>query len=151
RDALRAAHASHVSPPPPSPDPPPVLVADALAAVTRLGGMVERDWNSPGEPPVGVSFHIKKDLRDEDLVCLRAFPSPRKLCLFGGPGITSKALTYVRHLPLLEELELYESQVDDEGLAQLRGLGHLRVLKLGNTCVTDAGLPAVLDLPALRQ
>src|SRR5262249_59328043 len=66
-----------------------------------------------------------------------------------------------RHLPLavvkeigklteLQALDLYGTSIDDDGLAQLKDLQHLRRTGLGGTSITDKGLAHLERLQALQ-
>ena len=67
-----------------------------------------------------------------------------------GPS-TGAELDQVVHLKQIEQLELWESSVNDGRLADLEGLTRLRTLCLHKTRVGDKGLANLKGLPALRS
>lgn len=60
-------------------------------------------------------------------------------------------LRHIGSLTSLEELELTNSAVNDEGLEAVKGLVHLHRLDLTRTRVTDEGLAHLADLPELEE
>lgn len=60
-------------------------------------------------------------------------------------------LNYVAALTDVKVLRLGNSRITDDGLVNLRGLHYLEELWLGNTRVTDAGLAHLEVLPHLRD
>jgi Leucine-rich repeat (LRR) protein len=114
-----------------------------------------------------------KSLTDAGIAHLARLPGLRHLDL-SSTGVTDAGLAVVRSLPVLEHLELVMTNVTDIGMEHLRACEHLRELNLmwtrtgdgairamagkqkfthfisGNG-VTDAGLAALKELPALLR
>ena len=144
----------------------------AIAAVTQLGAVVERDETKVGRPVRLVRF--SKLAKDEDLKLLGAFKELEMLQL-GRSEITDAGIVSIRDLVNLRLLDLSNTRITDYGVGQLTSLKHLRMLdlsgtrvsdastghltalqkldqlNLSNTEVTDAGMMALGELPSLRS
>jgi len=68
-----------------------------------------------------------------------------------GPGISDGDALHVNSLRQLRVLSLFDTQVTDCGIANLRRNSQLIVLDLNKSRVTDAGMEVVGALPHLRQ
>jgi hypothetical protein len=67
------------------------------------------------------------------------------------PKITDHGLQYLRGLPHLERLSLFNTRITDAGLAHLSALSQLRELDLSCTDITDAGLQSLRMLTQLEK
>ncbi len=99
-------------------------VAEAIAAIERLGGTVKRDDRRQGRPVVEVSL--------------------------GGTRVTDGDLAYLARFPELETVALFDSKVGDEGLARLKDCTELRTLYLGRTKISDEGLAQLAGMKQLK-
>jgi internalin A len=119
---------------------------EAVAAIRRANGNVEYNL-VPSRSPwwlrwladrIGLDYvsHVVR----VDLVGI----SP------DGPA-TGTELDHVVRLTRIEQLELWDSSVNDSRLADLEGLSRLRSLGLHKTRVGDKGLANLKGLPALRS
>jgi hypothetical protein len=118
---------------------------DAVAVIRRANGNVEYALN-PNRSPwllrwlsgrLGIDY-VSHVIR-VDLVGVGP----------DGPS-TGAELNQFVHLKRIEQLELWESSVNDARLADLKGLTRLRSLGLHKTRVGDRGLANLKGLPALR-
>jgi hypothetical protein len=88
----------------------------AVAAIERLGGVLTRDENAPNRPIVKVSFRgapsvrVSRPLADADPADLRP---------------------HLEALQTLRELELLNTGITDQWLTHVKGLTHLKSLRLG--------------------
>jgi len=73
----------------------------------------------------------------------------RALRLYEGSA-TGQVVSYTRHLPQLEVLELGTGPVTDAGFVHLKTLGKLRFLDLSSTQVTDRGLGYLESITSLE-
>ena len=64
---------------------------------------------------------------------------------------TDADLRYLIHFTCLKGLELWETQIGDEGLQLLKNFPQLEWLDLGDTKITDSGLHHLRSLSALRE
>lgn len=115
-----------------------------LSAIQALGGKVKFD---------GQGQVIEIDLsrtRVDDLAPLKLLPNLRVLNCTNAPlsGADFEALA---NLHALETLYLDGTELDDDGLAQLRGLTSLKALYLGRTKIDDAGLSNLRGLRGLTS
>lgn len=88
-------------------------------------------------------------ITDADLECLDGFTNLRELNLFG-TQVTNDGLQHVGGQTNLRKLWLSETRVTDDGLEHLRGLTELQSLDLAGTRVTDTGLNHVKGLISLQ-
>src|SRR5688572_2027088 len=86
----------------------------AIAAIKKLGGVVEVDVKRPGMPVVGVNLKHTKEV--------------------------DASLEHLSGLTELGRLSLKDTRVTDDGMRYVKGLTNLEVLELGRTNVTDKGL-----------
>jgi len=86
----------------------------AVSAILKLGGKVERDENLPGRPVVGVDLRIT--------------------------NITDSDLKNLKGLKGLQVLDLSRNEITDAGLKNLQELKGLQMLRLSATPITAAGL-----------
>jgi hypothetical protein len=110
----------------------------AVAAIERLGGKVERDRTSPGDPVVRVDLRMT-GATDTDLAVLKHLKGLRSLYLSSN-SITDAGLTHLEGLTGLRRLDIDFNPISDAGLAHLEGLTNLRRLDVHVTKVTNAGV-----------
>jgi Leucine-rich repeat (LRR) protein len=65
--------------------------------------------------------------------------------------VTDEGLKELKDFPNLKMLGLNKTKVTDEGLKELKDLKNLKVLYLEGTAVTDAGLKELKDFPNLKR
>ena len=112
--------------------------ARAVAAIENLGGKVERDQKSPGQPVVAVDLRMT-DVTDTDLASLEGLNRLRHVSL-SASRITDAGLMHLKGLANLRRLDLDFNRITDAGLVHLEGLTKLRRLDLRVTKVTTAGV-----------
>ena len=149
----------------------------AVAAITKLHGIIERDNASPGQPVIGVVFNqdYNRHLKASDLDCLKSLTDLRRFKLewteFGDAalervaglthlrvldmrrnGITDVGLRHLQKLSRLEELNLWANhEITDKGIANLNATPHLRRLDLGSTQVGDGSTEIIGHLAKLEE
>lgn len=96
------------------------------------------------EKMVDGQLHITLTGWNKDDYSLLARRPAAVVVQMGNADVTNETLKYLEGMSLLEELNLNDSQVDDDGLAQIAAFPNLRVLKLARTKITDAGFQAHL-------
>ena len=69
----------------------------------------------------------------------------------GSRRVTNDALYHLTLYPMLEELDLHGTNIDDAGMENLAELTALKKLDLSHTRVTDAGLRHLAGLKQLRE
>ena len=94
--------------------------------------------------------HRGKEVKDEELILLKAMPNLLELNL-GGMNVTDSNLVHIKPLTNLVRLQLHKTKITDAGLANLTGLTKLVSLNLYGTDVTDAGIQQLKSLPKLRR
>ncbi len=107
----------------------PLSHDEIVAVIEHNRGRVEYDEVAPGRPVVSVRL-----------------PMGRK----GDPASTDTLLQYVKGLPRLRRLSVFQTNVTDAGLKEIEGLKDLEYLELSRTEITDAGLESVKSLTELR-
>lgn len=112
---------------------------ESAAQITKLGGKLERDEKGVGKPVTKIDLASCKELKDDDLKALQAFPQLEWLSLNDTP-ITDAGLAHVRGLNKLKTLGLAGTRITDKGLGCLKGLTNLDGLNLNGTKVTKAGV-----------
>jgi Leucine-rich repeat (LRR) protein len=110
----------------------------AVEVLQKRGGKFTQE--SPEKPPTALDLARARDLKDSDLVQLKALPSLKKLTFYDNDVVTDEGLANLKGLTNLTELTLTHIQVSGKGLAHLEGLSELESLHLGNTPVTDDDL-----------
>lgn len=113
-----------------------------IAEVTRLGGTVEVDQESAGQPIVKIDLHATK-ITDSDLAFLDRSKKDLSHLLYLDLRLTTigdGAIIHIHNLRSLQTLNLFRTAVGDAGLARLKRLTDLRTLLIGGTKVGDAGL-----------
>jgi hypothetical protein len=98
----------------------------------------------------GVQLDGSKIVSDDDLECLRDFPSLEFLRL-DKTQITGVGLVHVMPLAYLQFLDLSETRLADDELMYLAGLKNLEHLSLRATHITDGGLVHLQTLENLRH
>ncbi|MDA1275445.1 MAG: M56 family metallopeptidase, partial [Verrucomicrobia bacterium] len=99
---------------------------EVIAEIEKLSGKVTYDETRADRPVIGVDFFIN----DEDWWKSKV---PRL-------KVTDNMLKRLEALKELEDLDLTDAQISDEGLACLQGLTRLRKLSLLSTKITGSGL-----------
>jgi hypothetical protein len=124
-----------------------------IAEVVRLGGSVEFDETLTRRPIVKIDLHGTQ-IKDDDLVFLERGKSELnelryldlRLTKIGDAGVAK-----LKNLKSLETLNLFRTQLGNDGLAHLKKLTELRTLLIGGTRVTDSGLAALRPFRKLRK
>lgn len=150
--------------------------SEAIQAIQRAGGRVERDETRPGSPVTGVDLFGAFDFGDREVHLLTMLKSLKRLrllfCgnisdagfleltklnlteldLFAHPGLTEIGLHQLWSFQGLEELKLSGVNVTDATLKGIGGLQNLGRLDLRATkAVTDHGLKSLAGLKKLRK
>ena len=110
-------------------------------------GQITRDDNAPGKPITGVSIHRRFDneCRPHDFFAFNYFAFHDSDLAAMRPRLES--------LSELRELDLVGTEITDQGLRHLKGLTHLKTLRVGSsrsiasTLTKDAVLELQKDLP----
>lgn len=134
--------------------------AEAIKAIEELGGevngwMPSRDWAELpfiyGEDTKINNVHWGENHRvtDADLKVLKVFPELEQLDLCD-TNITDEGLAQVAGLTNLDWLGLDKTRITDAGMVYLKNMQKLETLSLEHTQITDNGLPHLTDLKALR-
>lgn len=124
---------------------------DPAAQLERAGAKLTRADATPGKPVVGVFFSGKK-VSDDDLLPLLELPTVKDLNLFFCEKVTSAGAKHVAGLKDLEVLGLNNTGLDDAGLAHLKGLAKLRVLRLsGSVRLSDKCAETINGFTALEE
>ena len=93
---------------------------EAVGQINHLGGSVEIDRNTPGQPVFTVSL--------------------------ARTPVTDKELAFLKALPTLTHLELFSTKIGDKGLASLGSMSSLTRLSLTGTRVGDKGLANLKEI-----
>ena len=115
-----------------------------LDELKRCGAQVQ----TSDDRIVGVNFDAAQAL-GANLRLLHELPDLERLS-FSTPLMDDNGMAELKGLPRLSELNLYRSHVGDDGLAYLKTLPSLRRVPMGETRVTDKGLVHLQDLPQLE-
>lgn len=141
----------------PNPDrDPPFLDADqpaqerAIAAITKLHGLIQTDGNTPGRPVVRVDLVCQPQVTDDWVRLLQDLPHLRSLSLIG-TEVSDAGLARLQGLTELTDLSLNETRITGLGLFYLQKMTQLRGLGLGDLEITDAGLAHLEGLTELRE
>lgn len=126
----------------------------AAQTLEKLGGWIDRDPDTPGNPVVGVRFGGRKPtvqvaVFDKELECLQGLPTLERAYLCG-PIFTDAGVKHLRGLFRLRELSLSNSRITDRGLRHLEGLTRLRQLDLQGTPIKAKGLAHLKAMNRLR-
>ncbi|MCX5654711.1 MAG: hypothetical protein NTY65_08710 [Planctomycetota bacterium] len=124
---------------------PAVQEENAVNAIIKLGGRVNRSEELPGRPIIGVYLSGTK-ITDAGLKDLKALKGIQELVL-NDTCITNAGLKEFRSL---QYLDLSGTKITDAGLKDLKELKGLRGLDLTNTRITDAGLKDLKELAGLQ-
>jgi Leucine-rich repeat (LRR) protein len=140
----------------------------AIREIRRLGGRVTMHSGGPervrrwiGDENMQVfdevhSVNLRElAITDADLSNLTPLPSVMRLdlawTLNTESRVTDAGAAKLAALTKITDLSLYGTQIGDRGLAALRRLNHLQILRLDHTPITDAGLEHVGALTNLQQ
>jgi len=97
----------------------------------------------------GGEQHVIAD--DGTLEVLAQLPALRGLELTS-PTITNRGIGFICKCKSLRSLALWDTQIDDDGVALLAGLSELRVLDLhSNDKITDSAIESILRLRGLEE
>lgn len=127
-------------------------VQEAIAAVEKLGGKVQRDDRAPQRPVIAVDLSVPHGNYDaEKLRCLTNFKRLRSLKLTGF-CVTNAHMRIVSQLTSLEHFEAWQAEITDEGVCLLGKLSNLKELQLP-ICysVTDKSLEGLKTLRRLER
>ena len=92
-----------------------------------------------------------REVTDEELAAVRAFPSIRRLDLIETSGISGGGLNHLEPLQNLDELILVSSSAaTDEGMVHVGRRSSLRILHLNANGITDTGLESLAALVNLE-
>jgi internalin A len=124
-----------------------------IAEVERLGGKVELDEALPAKPIIKIDLHSTQ-ITDADLSFLVKASKELKqlryldlrLTKIGDAGVAN-----LRHLTSLQTVNLFRTQLSDQGLSYIKNLKRLQTLLIGGTKVTDAGLVNLKSLKELKK
>lgn len=128
----------------------PQIESETIAKVILLGGTVTRDESQPDVPVIGIDFEQSKRLRNGHLHLLRRFPQLKSLNL-ADSRITDEGLAELQKLPKLARLNLFGTKITDEGLQHVGKLKSLTSLQIGDTLITDVGLRELHGLKNLKS
>ncbi len=128
--------------------------AKVIAEIEKLGGKVTVDEKSPDKPVIQVIFNHTQ-VTDAGLEYVKGLPKLQLLELWD-TQVTDAGLEHIQGLTQLQSLvlgvtkELGATKVTDAGLKHLKGLTNLQTLNLSGTQVTDAGLEHLKGLTRLQ-
>jgi hypothetical protein len=128
--------------------------ADDRAAkwVAGIKGKVTRDAKLPGNPVVEVNLGVNNKVTNDGLKELVGLKGIKRPSLFFDDQITDAGMTHLKGLTTIEELNLSNTGVGDEGLKELSELARLKKLSLaGAIRLTDAAPVASIDRVARRH
>jgi hypothetical protein len=96
------------------------------------------------------SFHYSHKIGDmKELSKLSAFTNLKSASLCGS-GLDDVGLIYVSQVTTLENLDLQDTRISNQGLRVLESLPRLRILRLkGNPQLSNDGVPHLLRLKSL--
>ena len=124
-------------------------VAAVLRLVAQLGNVhVLADWGTVDD---ATSLHFVPETTDEQLTTLVHLPRLARLNLWRCDQLTDAAMTSVAKCTNLRELNIGATNIGDDGIVALQGVGGLRRLILANTSVTDAGVAEVGKFASLEE
>src|SRR5262245_31913709 len=112
----------------------------AIEAIRRLGGYVDRDDSVPGHPVIAVSLD-RSLATDAILVHLEKLNQVRYLKL-EQTRVTDKAMELLRLLPEIKRLNVSDTRITDKGMKYLKYGKSLEELYLGDK-ITDKGFQHV--------
>jgi internalin A len=147
---------------------------EAVAAITRAGGMVHYDWDwsnggggllrEPRYPrwligQLGVDYfgHVTRvsiwNLKHlgGGLSQIGTLTRLEMLSIPGGMQVTNTGVAHLQSLTSLQALQLPRSNLTDADLARLAGLSKIELLDLGSTAVTDTGLVQLVSFTRLKS
>jgi hypothetical protein len=147
-------------------------VAEAIAAVKKLGGMAVVDDRLDEIAPVsvmvstgsdalliqlsklpsvgGITFEDSSKCTETGFAALKELPDLQKLSL-GKNTVSDKSAASIATVRTLQLLYLGEARITDEGLTGFKNLKHLKALDLYKTKVTDRGLTHLTGLAKLEE
>jgi hypothetical protein len=95
-------------------------------------------------------LELSGNITDKGLEVLRHLRELRVFQMFWQAGVSDAGVANLTFCDKLERVDMLGSMTGDGALNALRGKRHLHHVKTGRL-VTDAGLPLLHDLPALKQ
>ena len=127
------------------PESTPVDEPESIEAVEQAQAELERD-----DEAFVVSVAISQDSLAELLPKLAGFPRLSKLSL-AGSQVTSADLESLTAIASLRELDLFDTDLDDDKISALSKLSGLQRLSLSGTRITDAALTGLAKLRELQE
>ncbi len=125
--------------------------SDALEAVRKAGGSIQRDDKDPARPVLNIVFDGEGGPVRDALPHLTAFPKLQALGFSGASALDDEGTALLARLRGLRFLTIRGTKLTDEGLKGLAGLKDLEGLSLTRHHLTDAGLEHVAGLTKLRS
>src|SRR5262245_10995466 len=125
-----------------------VLVSPFTVPIPAVMANIEEiDWGC--FRGTGGEQHVIAD--DATLEVFAELPALRRLELTS-PTITNKGISSICKCESLRTLALWDTQIDDDGVALLTGLAELRTLDLhANDKITDSAIESILMLRGLEE
>jgi hypothetical protein len=93
---------------------------------------------------------LESSFSDGEIAQLSELTELEELWLDGSTRLTDASLGSIRDLAHLKVLRLYRANFTDAGVKHLAGLSELENLQLGETLITDAGMPVIGQLKKLK-
>lgn len=126
----------------------PETQEQAIAAIRKLGGLVDLYGKAPGTPFMVDWMDAPKDI-DDGLKHIEGFTELQKLILCDS-HVTDAGMAHLKGATRLRLLYLHHTKVTDAGMVNLKGLVQLQTLLLDGTKVTDSGLKHLKGLHQLE-
>ncbi len=121
----------------------------AVAAIKKMGGRVQADSKTPGQPVVKVYLFGGK-IAGTGLDCLKALPAVYWVGLHDS-DTTNADVKHLKCLPKLRRLSLAETKITDAALIDLKEITTLEWLELHHCAITDVGLVHLKSLKKLKH
>ena len=86
---------------------------------------------------------------DADLTFIGTLSALKSLHLGNSPGISRAGISHLMPLTELEDLDINQTKIDDEGVPLVSGFTKLKSLNLYGTLITDLGLETLAGMPTL--
>lgn len=122
----------------------------AVKWVEGVGGRLSRDTKAEGKPVVEVSFGpVNKKVTNDGLKELAGLKSLKTLTMFFCDQITDAGMKHVKELAALDTLNLGNTGVTDDGLAELKGLKLKSLTVSGCVRMTDKATETIKGFAGL--